>query len=125
MQRCKATCDNPELVLLNTGDRELSINLQIKILITITIINIIVIITITNLIVIIEITIINIIKIQALPPVVSICASVVRPGLGTLPATIRSRNAEDCGPLSSNLAGKQHWVRARINMWLLLASIFD
>ena len=106
IQRCKATCDNPELAFLNTGDRELSINLQIKILITITIINIKVIITITmiNIIVIIKITIINNIIIQTLPPLVSICANVVRPGLGTLPATIRSRNAEDCVPLSSNLA---------------------
>ena len=34
------------------------------------------------------------------------CANVVRPGLGTLPATTRSRKAEDSGPLSSNLAGE-------------------
>ena len=45
-----------------------------------------------------------VIKLSTFPAVVSMCANVVRPGLGTLPATTRSRKAEESGPLSSNLA---------------------
>ena len=87
----KFTGDNPELALLEAGDRQLGIHLRIRIFNEITTIVIVFIITI-------------VIKLSTFPALVSMCANVVRPGLGTLPATTRSRKAEESGPLSSNLA---------------------